>query len=77
MMPTAVLNPTVYDAQFPFVCGMFQEALVAPHAPNYHNGWYKKVTDEELPRWWIDSPGAPPVGIMPLYRGVLREVDAN
>eukprot|EP00973_Karenia_brevis_P072880 10121447-Karenia_brevis.AAC.1 len=56
MMPTVVLNPTVYDAQFPFVCGMFQEALVAPHAPNYHNGWYKKVTDEELPRWWIDSP---------------------
>eukprot|EP00973_Karenia_brevis_P037590 5187462-Karenia_brevis.AAC.1 len=33
MMPTAVLNPTIYDAQFPFVCGLFQEALPGPHAP--------------------------------------------
>eukprot|EP00973_Karenia_brevis_P073526 10216249-Karenia_brevis.AAC.1 len=49
MMPNVVLNPTVYDAQFPFVCGMFQEALVASHAPGYHNSWYRKVTDENLP----------------------------
>eukprot|EP00973_Karenia_brevis_P027705 3818970-Karenia_brevis.AAC.1 len=48
------------------------EALVAPHAPNYHNAWHRKVTDS-VPHWWIDSSGAPPVGNMPLYRGQLEE----
>eukprot|EP00973_Karenia_brevis_P025694 3544446-Karenia_brevis.AAC.1 len=76
-MPTAVLTPTVYDAQFPFVCGMFREALVAPHAPGYYNGWYRKVTDEDLPTWWKDSSGAPGVGNMPMYRGKLKEIDAS
>eukprot|EP00973_Karenia_brevis_P007919 1074321-Karenia_brevis.AAC.1 len=37
MMPGAVMNPTVYDAQFPVVCGRFQEALPGPHAPGYYN----------------------------------------
>eukprot|EP00973_Karenia_brevis_P024575 3389719-Karenia_brevis.AAC.1 len=75
MMPTAVLNPTRYDAQYPFVCGQFQEALTGPHAPGYYNGWKRKVTDEDLPSWWEDSSGAPGVGNMPIYRGKLKERD--
>eukprot|EP00973_Karenia_brevis_P058557 8156270-Karenia_brevis.AAC.1 len=71
MMPTAVLNPTQYDAEFPFICGMFQEALVVPHAPNYVNSWHRKVTDN-APHYWIDTSGAPPVGSCPCIVEHLR-----
>eukprot|EP00973_Karenia_brevis_P024419 3367553-Karenia_brevis.AAC.1 len=68
MMPTAILTPTVYDAQYPFVCGDDGIAFPGPHAPGYYNGWKRKVTDTDLPSWWRDSSGAPGVGNMPIYR---------
>eukprot|EP00973_Karenia_brevis_P017847 2451742-Karenia_brevis.AAC.1 len=76
MMPRAVMNPTQYDAEFPFVCGQFQEALPPPHAPGYVNVWHRKVTDD-VPPYWIDTSGAPPVGYMPLYRGKIEELDVS
>eukprot|EP00973_Karenia_brevis_P013004 1765282-Karenia_brevis.AAC.1 len=64
-MPQTVLNPTAFDAEFPFVCGDEGIAMPGPHAPGYFNGWKRKVTDENLPEWWRDTHGAPPVGNMP------------
>eukprot|EP00973_Karenia_brevis_P046111 6388277-Karenia_brevis.AAC.1 len=42
MMPKAILSPAQYDAEFPFICGMFQEALPPPHAPGMLNAWFRK-----------------------------------